>query len=176
MWLPILRNLLRFFRLAEIMIKILAITKEHRPWARELLIENWGSARMVTRGKVHQADALPGLVAVMGERPVGLLTYALENGECEIVSLDSLVEGQGIGSALVREAVSIARSHGCLRIWLITTNDNTRALRFYQRLGMVIVAVYPNAVAESRKLKPEIPEIGMDGIPLRDEIELEMRL
>ena len=157
-------------------MKIIELTERYRSWARDLLIENWASARMVTRGKVHQADALPGLVAVMGEEPVGLLTYALENGECEIVSLNSLVEGQGIGSALVREAVSIARSHGCLRVWLITTNDNTQALRFYQRLGLVIAAVYPNALAESRKLKPEIPEIGIDGIPLRDEIELEMRL
>jgi len=115
-------------------------------------------------------------VAVMGEEPVGLLTYALEDGECEIVSLNALVEGRGVGSSLVHEAIKVARLHGCSRVWLITTNDNTQALRFYQRLGMVIVAIYPNAVAESRKLKPEIPEIGMDGIPIRDEIELELRL
>lgn len=141
-----------------------------------MLIENWGSARIVTRGKIYQADALPGLVAVIGKEPIGLLTYSLDNGECEIVSLNAVVEGRGVGSALVREAISVARSQGCSRVWLITTNDNTHALRFYQRLGMVIAAVYPNALAESRKLKPEIPEIGIDGIPLRDEIELEMRL
>lgn len=157
-------------------IVIVELTEKRRSWARELLTENWASARIVTRGKIHQADALPGLVAVMGEEPVGLLTYTLENGECEIVSLNSLVEGQGIGSTLVHGAVSIARSNGCSRIWLITTNDNTKALRFYQRLGMTIAAIYPNAIAESRKLKPEIPDVGMDDIPLRDEIELEQRL
>lgn len=157
-------------------LKIVEFTDKHRAWARAALIENWGSARIVTRGKMHQADALPGLVAVIGKEPVGLLTYSLENGECEIVSLNSLVEGRGVGSGLVREAISIARSHGCSRVWLITTNDNTHALRFYQRLGMALVALYPNALAESRKLKPEIPEVGMDGIPLRDEIELELRL
>jgi len=156
-------------------MKIIELTDEHRPWARELLIGNWGSVRIVTRGKVHQADALPGLVAVIGEEPVGLLTYALENGECEIVSLNAVVEGRGVGSSLVREVREIAHSRGCSRVWLITTNDNTHALRFYQRLGMVIAAVYPNALAESRRLKPEIPEIGIDGIPLRDEIELEIR-
>jgi ADP-ribose pyrophosphatase YjhB (NUDIX family)/GNAT superfamily N-acetyltransferase len=157
-------------------MEIIELTDEYRPWARDLLTENWASSRVVTRGKIHQADELPGLVAVMDKQPVGLLTYAIENGECEVVSLNSLVEGRGIGSALVRGAVSIARSHGCSRLWLITTNDNTHALRFYQRLGMVIAAMYPNVLVESRKLKPEIPEIGMDGIPLRDEIELEMRL
>lgn len=157
-------------------LEIVEFTDKHRPWAKQLLTENWGSARIVTRGKMHQADALPGLVAVMGEEPVGLLTYALENGECEIVSLNALVEGRGVGSSLVRAVSEIARSRDCSRVWLITTNDNTQALRFYQRLGMVIAAVYPNALAESRKLKPEIPEIGIDGIPIRDEIELELAL
>ncbi|HET6453154.1 MAG TPA: GNAT family N-acetyltransferase [Armatimonadota bacterium] len=157
-------------------IEIIEFTEKHRPWARELLTENWASPRIVTRGKVHQADELPGLMAVKDEEPVGLLTYAIENGQCEIVSLNSLAEGRGIGTALVHEVCSIARSHGCSRVWLITTNDNTKALRFYQRLGMVIAAVYPNAIAESRKLKPEIPEVGIDGIPIRDEIELELAL
>ena len=155
---------------------IIELKDKHRPWAKRLLIENWGSSRIVTRGKIRQADALPGLVAVMGEEPVGLLTYALGNGECEIVTLNALVEGRGVGSSLVRAVSEIARSRDCSRVWLITTNDNTKALRFYQRLGMVIAAVYPNAIAESRKLKPEIPLVGMDDIPLRDEIELEMGL
>jgi len=157
-------------------MSIIELTDEHRSWARDLLIENWASAQMVTRGKVHQADELPGLVAVVDQAPVGLLTYAIENGECEITSLNSLVEGVGVGSGLVHEAISIARLHGCSRVWLITTNDNTHALRFYQRLGMTIAAIYPNALEESRELKPEIPLLGMDDIPLRDEIELEMRL
>jgi hypothetical protein len=50
------------------------------------------------------------------------------------------------------------------------------ALRFYQKRGFVLVAVHRNALEQSRKLKPEIPLIGDDEIPLRDEIELEMML
>ena len=42
--------------------------------------------------------------------------------------------------------------------------------------GFRTVAVHSDAVSESRKLKPEIPEIGIDGIPIRDEIEMELRL
>jgi hypothetical protein len=59
---------------------------------------------------------------------------------------------------------------------LITTNDNLHALGFYQKRGFEIVTVYRGAVNESRKRKPTIPLVGMNGIPLRDEIELEMSL
>jgi RimJ/RimL family protein N-acetyltransferase len=71
---------------------------------------------------------------------------------------------------------NIALKAGCRRIWLITTNDNTAALRFYQKKGFSLVAVHRNAIERSRQLKPEIPETGNDGIPLRDEIELEIVL
>lgn len=49
-------------------------------------------------------------------------------------------------------------------------------LRYYQKNGFHLHALRVNALAESRKLKPEIPAFGNDGIPLRDEIELSMTL
>ncbi|OGC91897.1 MAG: hypothetical protein A2142_01565 [candidate division Zixibacteria bacterium RBG_16_48_11] len=58
-------------------------------------------------------------------------------------------------------------------MWLITTNDNLLALRFFQKRGFCISAVYPDAIQHSRRLKPEIPLIGREGIFLRDELELE---
>lgn len=112
----------------------------------------------------------------MDGKAVGLVTYRIDGYECEIVTLDSLVEGMGIGSALVGAVKAAAVSAKCNRIWLITTNDNLTALRFYQKRGFVLAAVYPNALEQSRKLKPEIPFVGRHGIQLRDEIELEMRL
>jgi ribosomal protein S18 acetylase RimI-like enzyme len=69
-----------------------------------------------------------------------------------------------------------AKTQGCHRLWLITTNDNTHALRFYQRRGFRIVAIHVGAIDESRRLKPEISAVGLDGIPIRDEIELEIAL
>ena len=59
---------------------------------------------------------------------------------------------------------------------LITTNDNLSALRFYQKRSFDMVRLYLNAVEEARKIKPEIPLTGNDGIPIRHEIELEMKL
>jgi ribosomal protein S18 acetylase RimI-like enzyme len=104
------------------------------------------------------------------------VTYNIDVNECEIVTMNSLEEGRGIGTALINTVKQTAIAAGCKRLWLITTNDNTAALHFYQRRGFVIAAVHPNAMEESRKLKPEIPLTGNDGIPIRDEIELEMML
>ena len=139
-------------------------------------MERWSSVRVVSRGKVHDADRLPSLVALLGSRRVGLLTYRIEVDQCEIVTLDSLQEGIGIGAALVKSVRSAAVANGCRRLWAITTNDNLRALHFYRRNGFSLIARHSNAVEQSRKLKPEIPLFGLGGIPLRDEIELEMTL
>ena len=107
---------------------------------------------------------------------VGLLTYRLDDTSCEVISLDSLTEDQGIGSALLQSVEQAAKEKGCNRIWLVTTNDNIHALRFYQRRGYVLAAVHPQAIEISRQLKPQIPLIGNEGIPLRDEIEFEKLL
>lgn len=145
-------------------------------WTLAYLRENWGFERIVTRRRVHEGAALPGFIAAREGRPAGIVLYRIENNQCEIVLLESFAPKMGIGSALIGQVKERAGAEGCRRVWLITTNDNTAALRFYQLRGFQLVAVYPNAIAESRKLKPEIPSVGMDGIPIRDEIELELLL
>ena len=142
----------------------------------ELITEQWGHWRVVTRGKLYDATTLPGFVATIDGKPAGLITYRFEGAECEIMTLNSLKEGIGVGTALMGAVLDIARESKIKRVWLITTNDNLHAMRFYQRLGFELVAVHRNAIEESRKLKPQIPERGIDGIPIRDEIELEMVL
>ncbi|HEX7463684.1 MAG TPA: GNAT family N-acetyltransferase, partial [Actinomycetota bacterium] len=71
---------------------------------------------------------------------------------------------------------AFAREHGCSRLWVVTTNDNTRARLFYERLGFRVSAVREGAVAESRRLKPTIPLVDQSGVPVTDEIELERSL
>ncbi len=157
-------------------MEIRALVDSDRVWAARVLCEHWGSARIVTRGAVHEADRLPGFVAWRGDERVGLATYHINALQCELVSLNALLENQGLGTALLGAVTQAARAAHCRRLWLVTTNDNTAALRFYQKRGFRIVAVHRNALAVSRRLKPEIPLIGRDGIPLRDEIELELPL
>lgn len=152
------------------------IRPEDRGWIAALLAERWGGPLIVTRGWAHHADQLPGFAAMSGGEPLGLLTYHIAGDQCEIISLDSLREGEGIGAALIEAARRTAQEAGCSRLWLITTNDNLPALRFYQKRGFTLAALYPNALAGSRRIKPQISLVGLDGIPLRDEIELEMIL
>jgi N-acetylglutamate synthase-like GNAT family acetyltransferase len=156
--------------------QIRELNKNDKDWVIELLTEHWGSARVVSRGRVHQADALPGFVAIHGCKPAGLITYNIEGKECEITTMNSIVEKMGIGTALIDAMKAVAGEKGCKRLWLITTNDNTHALRFYQKYGFKISAINVNAIEQSRKIKPEIPLTGNDDIPIRDEIELEMMI
>jgi ribosomal protein S18 acetylase RimI-like enzyme len=125
---------------------------------------------------VYHPQDLPGFVAIQEGEKVGLVTYNIEGESCEVVTIDSIRPSSGVGTALIEAVRDIAIKARCKRLWLITTNDNLNALRFYQKRGFVLVAVHRNALDVSRKLKPEIPLIGDDGIPLRDEIELEMML
>ncbi len=157
-------------------ILIEPLTERHRTWANELLSRSWGSTKTVSRGRIFDAGRLPGFVAVLAGEYVGLVTYRIEGRECELTTLNSLRPKLGIGSRLVEAVRDVAVDAGCSRLWLITTNDNTVALRFYQRLGFHLAAFYRDAMVESRRLKPEIPLTGLDGIPLRDELELEWML
>lgn len=150
------------------------LTTEDLSWVRELFTERWGGVISVSRGVAHDTTALPGFVAHLDGNHAGVATYRIVGPECELVTLDSVCEGAGVGTALVDAVAEAARAAGAVRLWLITTNDNLRALRFYQRYGFDLVAVHRDAVARSRALKPSIPEIGLDGIPIRHELELEL--
>jgi ribosomal protein S18 acetylase RimI-like enzyme len=138
--------------------------------------EHWGDDFMVVHGVIHRPRQLEGFVAADDSEWVGLITYSIMDGECEIISLDSLCERQGIGSRLIEDVVEEARRAGCKRVFLITTNDNLEAPGFYQKRGFTLVTVHRGAVNESRKIKASIPLIGMHGIPMRDELELEIVL
>ena len=149
---------------------------EDRDWVSGLITRRWGAETVVGHGATYHPAQLPGFVAVSGSEKLGLVTHHIEGNHCEIVTIDSLRPATGIGMALIEAVKKVACQTRCKRLWLITTNDNLNALRFYQKRGFVLVAVHRNAVDRARQQKPEIPLIGEDGIPLRDEIELEMIL
>lgn len=147
-----------------------------RPGIKDFITKNWGSPVMISRGKAHSIDQLPGFVAAEKEEMRGLITYHIEKEDCEIVSLDSLQENFGIGTRLVEKVIQTARDKNCRRVWLITSNDNIHAIRFYQKRGFDMVAVHVNAIEKARAIKPKIPKIGNDDIPIRHEIEFEFNL
>ena len=155
-------------------ITVRPIEPADKPQALQFITEQWGEDLVVSRGVVHQPSALPGFIAEYDGRLAGLVTYRMAENSCEIITIDVTQKFGGVGTMLLDAVTETVQASGCRRLWLVTTNDNLPALRFYQRRGFVLVALYPNAIAESRKLKPGIPLRGIDGIPIRDEIELEL--
>src|SRR5260370_35668539 len=147
-----------------------------REWVSQFMFGHWGSNKVVSRGVVYYPRDLPGFVAMYDGEKVGLVTYNITGTNCEIVTINSVRPFSGVGTVLIEAVSDIALQSGCKRLWLMTTNDNMNALRCSQKTGFVLVAIHRNALDVSRKLKPEIPLMGDDGIPLRDEIELEMML
>ncbi len=152
------------------------INEQNRSAINQFIQENWYSSEMVIRGKIVDMTLVDGIAVYESNSIIGLLTYEITNDECEILSLDSKYENQGIGTELIKRVIDIARNHGCMRLKLITTNDNINAIKFYQKRGFDMVRLYHNALDISRRLKPSIPMIGEYGIPLMHEIEFEMNL
>ena len=149
---------------------------DDRDWKEGALRLAWGSTTIARKGELVDVVELPGFVAIADEQRVGLVIYAVRNHELEIVTIQAEPEGRGVGRALMDAVLGHARDEGIHRIWLITTNDNVRALSFYQQWGMDLVALIRDGVSTSRNVKPSIPTIARNGIPIRHELELELHL
>jgi GNAT superfamily N-acetyltransferase len=148
------------------------LSDNDRTWVRERTEMLFGGDTVVSRDVVHAPAELPGFIAREGNERVGLATFHVNDDICELVTLDSLCQWCGVGTALLEAVESAARGANCRKIWVITTNDNIDALRFFQRRGFQISVVRPNGLDAIRKLKPGIPLTGHYGIPMRDEVEL----
>jgi hypothetical protein len=141
-------------------------------WAEAAITDAFGGRQQARRGELVDVLELPWLIAERDGERLGLLLYRPDDGEGrgELAALATPVHGAGAGTALVRE---LRRRIPDRPIWVVTTNDNTDALRFYQRLGFRLRELRAGAVDEARRtLKPTIPAVGRYGLPLRDELEL----
>ena len=152
------------------------ISENNRQQVIDFFKEHWGSLQMVISSGMYDCASLDGFVYVEGTSIIGLITYVLHRDSLEVISLDSIQEGKGIGSCLMGEVEHFAKERSISEIELITTNDNLQALKFYQKRGYRITEVIPNAVLEARKVKPTIPLIGNEGIPLLDELKLKKKI
>jgi GNAT superfamily N-acetyltransferase len=153
------------------------VTNTDRQVVTEFFTKQWGSSEMVISTGIYYCDELDGL-AVFGDNDeiIGLLTYVNRGEEWEIISLDSVIENKGVGSLLLESFEKKVKEEGGTIIKLVTTNDNLRALQFYQKRGYVIAGILVNAVEKARTIKPQIPLIAENGIPIRDEIILQKEL
>ena len=99
------------------------------------------------RDAFHRMQTQPGntyLVAEIDGLLVGCLQFTLIHGlsrlgatraQVEGVRVAASVRGQGVGEALMREAISRAKTAGASLIQLTTDRTRDDAHRFYERLG-----------------------------------------
>lgn len=157
--------------------QITSIESRDQEWVKEITCQRWGAEFVVVHGEIYHPWKLKGFIArgETGEN-YGLVTYTLDENECEVITLDSFVEGQGVGSALLSRVIQEAVKAGCSKVQVTTTNDNQRGSAFYRRKGFQLKAVDPGAVERARELKPSIPLRSPDGVPIRDELRFELIL
>ncbi|MBM6617440.1 GNAT family N-acetyltransferase [Bacillus suaedaesalsae] len=158
-------------------MKIIDIKGIDKQKVTDFFTSHWGSPQMVVSSGIYHCDELDGY-AVTDEKSkiIGLITFIEDGSECEIISLDSRIENNGIGSSLIQTVEEYCKTRQINRIKLVTTNDNLHALSFYQKRGYELEALFPKAVEKARKLKSTIPLKADNGIPIRDELQLVKRL
>lgn len=157
--------------------EIRAVEEGDRRWIMDMISENWGADFVVIHEEVFYPHKLPGfIVRTPKAEVVGLVTYHIHGDVCEIITVNSLQEDQGVGSMLIDIVIEEARKSGCSRLCLTTTNDNQRAIDFYQKRGFLVREVRKGAVDRARLIKPSIPQKSSQGIPIRDEWEFELIL
>ncbi|MGK2741718.1 GNAT family N-acetyltransferase [Tepidicaulis sp. LMO-SS28] len=155
-------------------MQIEPIGPDHKILLTELFEAEWGGPDIISRGRIKNALELPGFTAFASGKFAGAVTYVPGGDEWEVLTLNSLTEGTGVGSLLLNHVLDQAKSKKAKRLWLVTTNDNIPAIRFYQRSGWNFCALHKDAVVQSRKLKPQIPLTGHEDIPIRHELEFEL--
>ncbi len=153
-----------------------AIQDSDRDEVCRFIERHWHGPRVMSRGREFFPHKEQGLIERRGGKLVGLLTYHVDEEGMELLTLNSTLEGKGIGSALMLDAIAKAREMKCNRIWLTTTNDMLRAIGFYQRLGFRMAAINLGVVDEARKIKPEIPLVGERGVEIHDEVVMELAI
>lgn len=157
-------------------LSLRATNTNDAPWIKAMAEKDWGGEPLVIRGKKHYPSSSSGIVAEENQKIVGVLFFEIQNQDCEILLLEAYEKFKGIGTVLVNEVKSIAKNKNCKRVYLMTTNDNLDALRFYQKRGFTICGIHIDSVKNSRAIKPSIGMFGDHGIPLRDEIDLEISI
>jgi GNAT superfamily N-acetyltransferase len=142
----------------------------------ELLRLRWSDGSIFVRGRLITPPDVEAFGAYHDNKLQGVATWRIEDGSLYLLTLNNITDRRGVGEALLARMLDLAREKKLPHLRVIISNDNVGAFRFYQKRGFRIIAVHVGVVDMMRKMKPSIPEIGSEGIPMRDEIEMEIAL
>ena len=156
-------------------MQIIPKSDKHNELVGNDLLQQFGSEHIISINRQYnKASELPGFIAEEENSPTGIVLYFIKDQVCELAYLHAFKTMAGIGKELVDYLINFIRNKSIDRLFVITTNDNLEALKFYQKQGFKLVKVYPDAMEKVREIKPEVPLTGKNNIPLRDMMELEM--
>lgn len=157
-------------------MNIVSLSTANRAGVDRFIRDEWGGPMIVTLGNLFDSSVLPGYMTLENGQIIGAILYRLSGNECEVAALYALEQNHGVGTALLNIVIETAQGQNCRRVWLVTTNDNTHAIRFYQKYGFALKAVHIGSFAVIRQLKKGLPANGIDGSPLEHEFEFEILL
>lgn len=136
----------------------------------------WGETEVLCFDRDYEVLDAPAFLAEVRGETVGLLAYLPEPAEgcLTIILLNVLPEAQGagLGRQLLGAALAEARRLGLRWVRVETTNDDLPALYLYQRMGFHLTEIVPGLLVAHHGGE----EPGFAGIPVRDEIRLELVL
>lgn len=157
------------------MLIIRKVEKNDKQLIIDYLIREWGSTLIVLReGEMFDLQNEEGFIVYDGDTVIGLITYRITGHICEILSINSNIKKHGLGTSLIEKVKECSQLNNCDLLRVITTNDNLSAIGFFQKRGFRLVKLYVNAMDYVRKVKPDVPLVGENNIPLNDELEFEM--
>lgn len=136
------------------------------------ITKRWGAPFIIKHRTRFELSGLPGLIVAGDDGIAGLLLWVDRRAEVELLTLDAVIPGRGIGSSLLDTCLDQMLPSDCRRVLVTVTNDQLIALRMLQKRGFRLTGLRPGAVDDARKLKPQIPVNGADGVPLHDELDL----
>ncbi len=154
--------------------KIRLVRAEDREMISQFMDEHYGGEPLFANGSPYMVGQLSGFVAKQEDRLLALVTYIVEGDSSRIITINSLAAGVGLGTELLKATIKAAAEAGCNRVCAAVTNDNLDALRFFQTRGFILGELRHNIVDTNREQRPDYPTRGLDGIMIRDEIEVEI--
>jgi len=153
------------------------LTEADRPEVKDFINEQWHAPHISIKGQLYYPHQSEGYIIRRDDKIAGLVTFRGDGDSIQMLTLNNTKPGTGLGYKLVLQVIDEARKRNADRVWLTTTNDNLKAIGFYQRLGFRLEALYRGAIDQARKtIKKEIPEYGFNGLPIHDEIEMVLTL
>jgi GNAT superfamily N-acetyltransferase len=115
-------------------------------WARRFDLSNWGLLTAQSQGK-----RIGGVVIAFDTRGIVMLEGRKDLAVIWDMRVDAEWRGQGVGTALFREAEKWARARGCEWLKIETQNVNVPACKFYVKQGCALGAIH-------RFAYPDLPE------------------